>query len=510
VASGDSKEVDLADLNPEFRRRLGNFLTAASAAGIPAHIIEAYRSNAVQAQYYAEKQQGLRPYPVAPPGGSFHNYGYAADTLADDRSRQQALIDYANAHPEFGIAPLPGDAPHFQIAGYKHVSDLLANPPAYGGGAQPDLTPFIAANQGYTIGKGYTPGQTAVAASAQPSRPGSPTPGTPLNDFYHTAMMHESGGKNIPNSAGGWGAAGGYYQFTPPTWASVRAAHPELKLPANVADANQDQQTAAYHQLVNTNVQALQGANLPINDKNIFMASFLGGGGATKFLTAMNQNPGASAADLFPAEAKANPTVFYANGKPRSLNDVYALQTGQFGTSNTTGFGPNATPGTTLNSSPVAAGGPAASPATPATQTAGTTLPGFQPGSPANKMAQDALKSLAGGGATDEPPPMQLQQAQSQAMGGPMMMRQGGQNMEPRMAAMQALAQQGFMTQPSVAAFGGGGLQSPVPPAMPGGVTGMPASGIAGTTLNSPSQLQMALMTGALSPYDMYARQAGS
>jgi hypothetical protein len=44
----------------------------------------------------------------------------------------------------------------------------------------------------------------------------------------------------------------------------------------------------------------------------------------------------------------------------------------------------------------------------------------------------------------------------------------------------------------------------------PGGATGIPMTGIAGTTLNSPSQLQMALMTGALSPYDMYARQAGS
>ena len=129
-------------------------------------------------------------------------------------------------------------------------------------------------------------------------------------------------------------------------------------------------------------------------------------------------------------------------------------------------------------------------------------------------MTQAGLQQLAGGkpggGATDEPPPMPLQQSQSQAMGGPMMMRAGQQNMEPRMAAMNALAQQGFMTQPSVAAFGGGGLQSPVPAAMPGGATGMPATGIAGTTLNSPSQLQMALMTGALSPYDMYARQAGS
>jgi hypothetical protein len=170
-----------------------------------------------------------------------------------------------------------------------------------------------------------------------------------------------------------------------------------------------------------------------------------------------------------------------------------------------------------------APGAPGAPAATPATQTAGTTLPGFQPGSPANKMTQAGLQQLAGGkpgGApTDEPPPMPLQQAQpAQAMGGAMMMRPGGQNMEPRMAAMQALAQQGLMMQPSVAAFGGGALQSPLPstaqstimPMAPGSATGMPASGIAGTTLNSPSQLQMALMSGSINPYDFYARQAGS
>jgi len=76
------------------------------------------------------------------------------------------------------------------------------------------------------------------------------------------------------------------------------------------------------------------------------------------------------------------------------------------------------------------------------------------------------------------------------------------------------------MTQPSLAAFGGGGVAPPVPstaqstimPMAPGMATGMPMTGMPGTTLNSPSQLQMALMSGALSPYDMYARQqqAGS
>jgi len=237
---------------------------------------------------------------------------------------------------------------------------------------------------------------------------------------------------------------------------------------------------------------------------------------------AAQYGPGGAANMWFTGRPNPNPNMTDATATTRgtSAGNYLARATAGIDTSNSAPTAvASATPGTTLNSPPVATGGPAPAPATgqpaPAAGGLAGALPGFQAGSPGAKMTAGGLQQLAGGkpggGATDEPPPMPLQQApQAQAMGGAMMMRPGGQNMEPRMAAMQALAQQGFMTQPSVAAFGGGALQSPVPAAMPGGATGMPTTGIAGTTLNSPSQLQMALMTGALSPYDMYARQAGS
>jgi len=140
-------------------------------------------------------------------------------------------------------------------------------------------------------------------------------------------------------------------------------------------------------------------------------------------------------------------------------------------------------------------------------------------------MTMAGLQQLAGGGKTgggaEQPqsaPLMQLPPAQ--AMGGTMMMGPGGQNTFGARAAQQAFTQAGLMTQPSLAAFASPQTQSPVPstaqstimPMAPGTATGMPMTGMPGTTLNSPSQLQMALMSGALSPYDMYARQqqAGS
>ena len=57
---------------------------------------------------------------------------------------------------------------------------------------------------------------------------------------------------------------------------------------------------------------------------DLYMAHFLGLGGAKSFLSAMAANPDRQAANLFPAAARANRNVFFgANGQPRSLSDVY-------------------------------------------------------------------------------------------------------------------------------------------------------------------------------------------
>lgn len=60
------------------------------------------------------------------------------------------------------------------------------------------------------------------------------------------------------------------------------------------------------------------------NATDLYMAHFLGAGGASTFLNAMDENPLQSASLLFPAAAKSNRSVFYnANGTSRSLAEVY-------------------------------------------------------------------------------------------------------------------------------------------------------------------------------------------
>ena len=56
---------------------------------------------------------------------------------------------------------------------------------------------------------------------------------------------------------------------------------------------------------------------------DMYLAHFMGDGGAKKFLTAMAQNPNAIAADLFPKEAAANKPIFYNGGQPRTLKEIY-------------------------------------------------------------------------------------------------------------------------------------------------------------------------------------------
>ena len=156
-------------------------LAAARQAGIdPGNIISGYRSNANQTEIYARTHQG-RDQPAAPPGDSMHNFGLATDINSPDIQKLRA---FANAHPEYGIYPLPGDTPHFQLAGNQHA--LMANPPQLPDGATFDASKALA----QYVAPGYSliddnkqhpniAGQTVLNFTG-PSRPASATPGTSL------------------------------------------------------------------------------------------------------------------------------------------------------------------------------------------------------------------------------------------------------------------------------------------------------------------------------------------
>jgi hypothetical protein len=57
---------------------------------------------------------------------------------------------------------------------------------------------------------------------------------------------------------------------------------------------------------------------------DLYMAHFLGLGGAQKFLSAMERDPARPAAQLFPAAAASNRAIFFApDGRARSVSEIY-------------------------------------------------------------------------------------------------------------------------------------------------------------------------------------------
>lgn len=61
----------------------------------------------------------------------------------------------------------------------------------------------------------------------------------------------------------------------------------------------------------------------------LYLAHFLGAGGAKSFLGALQDNPLTPAASLFPRAAEANGAIFYKGGRARSVADVMDLVRGK-------------------------------------------------------------------------------------------------------------------------------------------------------------------------------------
>jgi Transglycosylase SLT domain len=66
-------------------------------------------------------------------------------------------------------------------------------------------------------------------------------------------------------------------------------------------------------------------------DSELYMAHFMGVGGAAKLISNAEDNPNASAARLFPSAAAANRSIFYdRSGQARSVSQVYSVLTTRY------------------------------------------------------------------------------------------------------------------------------------------------------------------------------------
>lgn len=176
-------------------------------------------------------------------------------------------------------------------------------------------------------------------------------------DFSYLMQKAEAESSFNPHAQAPTSSARGLFQFIDQTWLETLdrhgAAHGLGKAAAlitrdskgelEVKDPAMRREILAMRD--NPRIAALMAAELAkdnqasleqslgrkVGNAEMYMAHFLGAGGAARFLATLEDNPHLRAANVVPAAANANQSVFYENGKSLTVNQVYAHFAEKFG-----------------------------------------------------------------------------------------------------------------------------------------------------------------------------------
>lgn len=131
----------------------------------------------------------------------------------------------------------------------------------------------------------------------------------------------ESGLK--PDARSNASSATGLGQFISSTWQSMLQKYGrKYNLDPNTQPTDPRASALMMAEYIKENRKALHSVVREPGPTELYLAHFLGTGGARQFLKA---DPSAIAATLFPKQAKSNPTIFYDNGRPRTIQEVQAF-----------------------------------------------------------------------------------------------------------------------------------------------------------------------------------------
>lgn len=153
--------------------------------------------------------------------------------------------------------------------------------------------------------------------------------------LFHTARMESA---FRPDARARTSSATGLFQFIDSTWLATVQKHGAAHgiHPANRAEAlglRTDPAVAslmaAAHAAENAS-SIEEGLGRKPTAAELYLAHFLGSGGAIRFLKGLAANPAMAAAELLPSAARANSSVFFSAGAPRSLRDVYDFLVSRF------------------------------------------------------------------------------------------------------------------------------------------------------------------------------------
>jgi Transglycosylase SLT domain len=193
---------------------------------------------------------------------------------------------------------------------------------------------------------GVDPTRARIAGSIKQA---ASTTGTSFHYLLTTAKMESNFN---PKAAASTSSARGLYQFIDQTWlGTVKEAGDQLGY-GKYADAiarnsdgsysvsdpkartaimrlrdDPDAASAMAGVLTQSNSFKLTGSiGRRPTDAELYMAHFMGVGGAAKLISSAEDNPNANAAQMFPKAAAANTSIFYeGSGRARSVSEVYAV-----------------------------------------------------------------------------------------------------------------------------------------------------------------------------------------
>lgn len=251
-----------------------------------------------------------RPWNLGPAPADFSALGNLGNSFFgayDKAQKQQTLADLGKDFASGNFAAAAGKA--------ANLGDLSASATLAGLATKQKQESDWVRENGGALGLGGTP--TAAAPA-------------PAGGYFATTRTAESSGDDAarnPNST-----ATGRYQFLQGTWNGLMRSNPELGLTAD-GRTDPQQQDRAVRAFTAQNAEALRTKGVDPNDRNLYMAHFLGAGAAPNFISAVQQDPTVPATSLVsPQVANANRAVFFdQSGAPRSAGDVYQRMTARFG-----------------------------------------------------------------------------------------------------------------------------------------------------------------------------------